>query len=327
MRRKYEANRRVFEVVLLSVVAGLVYLLTQMGEQSPIVLHLFYLPVVLAGFYLGRYRAGILALLCVITVSLVVMADVGNYMPDTTPVLAGLLLAIWGAVLGLIALLVGTLSDERVTQLMELHDAHVGVVEILSRYLQCANPHLKARSSRVAELSQRVANQLRLSDSEVDNVRVASLLQDLENLEITARVIRKAVGELGGSSPSQQYTFQGTDLVQSLGCVLTGAFPLVALQGCMDYSATGNELPIGINAPFGARVIRTVRAFDRLMYGDDGGPQMTAAEAISQMLSDISQEHDVTVINALERVCAEPTGTATPALPISSEFVPLGHKF
>ena len=45
------------------------------GIGKLIVLHLFYLPVVLAGFYLGRYRAGVLALLCVLVAAIVFLRD------------------------------------------------------------------------------------------------------------------------------------------------------------------------------------------------------------------------------------------------------------
>ena len=40
------------------------------------------------------------------------------------------------------ALLVGSLSDERKAKVRELHEAYVGVVEVLSKYLQSANPRI-----------------------------------------------------------------------------------------------------------------------------------------------------------------------------------------
>ena len=68
--------------------------------------------------------------------------------------------------------------------------------EVLSRYLKSADPAMKDRSKRVSELSQEVARHMRLSDREVDDVRIASLLQDIDNIEITAKVIHRAVGDL-----------------------------------------------------------------------------------------------------------------------------------
>ena len=131
-----------------------------------VVLNLFYLPVVLAGFCLGRYRAGVLALFSVVGVLVVATLDLGAFNSPGSPLAIGLSLLVWAAVLGLTTLLVGTLSDERSAKLVELHEAYVGVVEVLSRYLQSANPQLKARSQRIAELCQRVATEMRLSPRE-----------------------------------------------------------------------------------------------------------------------------------------------------------------
>ena len=74
----------------------------------------------------------------------------------------------------------------------ELHEAYVGVVEVLSQYLQSAHPRLKAQSGRVAELSQAMAVALRLSPKEIDDIRVASLLYHVGSIEITTKVIRRA---------------------------------------------------------------------------------------------------------------------------------------
>jgi hypothetical protein len=43
-----------------------------------------------------------------------------------------------------------------------------GVVEVLSKYLQSANPRLKDRATRVAELCQKVAAEMRIPAQEID---------------------------------------------------------------------------------------------------------------------------------------------------------------
>ncbi|HUG92737.1 MAG TPA: hypothetical protein VML55_17990, partial [Planctomycetaceae bacterium] len=162
--------QRTLEIALIVVSVGLVCLLYRAAESRLVVLNLFYLPIVLAAFFLGRYRAGVLALFSVVGVVVVAALDLGDFTTPGSPLAVGLSLLVWAAVLGLTALLVGTLSDERSAKLSELHEAYVGVVEVLSRYLQSANPQLKARSLRVAELSQRVASEMRLSTREIDDI-------------------------------------------------------------------------------------------------------------------------------------------------------------
>ncbi len=226
-----KANHRTLEVILILISAALTCVLYQMTGYGIIVLNLFFLPVALAAFYLGRYRAGVLAFFNVITASIVTALHLEDFAGNTSPLVIGLSVVVWGGVLGLMALMVGTLSDELSSRMVELHEAYVGVVDVLAQYLQSGNPRLKDRSHRIAELCQEVAQQMKLSPREVDDIRVAALLHDIENIEVTARVIRKAMGDLTDEQKGAgQHTFHGTELVHSLGPVLLGAFPLVLNQ-------------------------------------------------------------------------------------------------
>ncbi|MBM80314.1 MAG: hypothetical protein CMJ78_06935 [Planctomycetaceae bacterium] len=185
-KKKADYNTLVVESCLLLVMIGLTCLMYRTSGYKLVVLNLFFLPIVLAGFFLGRYRAGVLAFFSVIAVSVVTALNVMGFAAFTSPIVIALAITIWGAVLGLTAILVGTLSDKRTAKIVELHEAYVGMVEVLSRYLQSANPRLKARSERVAEVSERVAKELKLSAKEIDDIRVAALLHDVGSIEITA---------------------------------------------------------------------------------------------------------------------------------------------
>lgn len=261
-------ERLILEVVIIIVALGLTCLLWRMQAYKMVILNLFFLPVVLSGFFLGRYTAGIMALFCFMSASIVIalnLSTVEVYASTTTTALA---ITAWGAVLGLTSLLIGTLSDERRSQMNELHDAYVGVVEVLSRYLQGAHPQLKDRAVRIAELCQRVAQEMRLSAKEIDDIRVAALLYDVGNIEITTTVIRKAVGALSHDTEGHfEQTIQGMDLVLSLGSVLNGAVPLLLNQ---EHDLTAGPPASGTDtiskAPIGARIIRAVRAYDNLCH-------------------------------------------------------------
>jgi hypothetical protein len=302
---KTSKEQHIFEVFLVLITAALTCLLYKTAGYKMVVLNLYFLPVVLAAFFLGRYRAGVLALLSVIAASVVTALSLTDFATISSPIVIGLAVTVWGAVLGLTAILVGTLSDERSTKMVELHEAHVGVVEVLSRYLQSANPRLKDRSNRVAEMSRQVAMQMKLSTKEADDIRVAALLYDLENIEITARVIRNAMGQLGdepATTNPEQHTFHGTELVHSLRSVLTGAFPLL-----VNLNHTTTLGPRAANAartdgvPFGARIIQTVRSYDELIHSDWGTAALTPAEVIDELRLEPEADHHPAVLDALER--------------------------
>ena len=147
---------------------------------------------------------------------------------------------------------------------------------------------------------------MKLSPREVDDIRVAALLHDIENIEVTARVIRKAMGDLTDEQKGTgQHTFHGTELVHSLGPVLLGAFPLVLNQAEPDqqHSTPGDRLTE--NVPLGARIIHTVRAYDALKNGKWGLPGASQADVIRDLRRDAEANHHPTVLRVLERIVSQ----------------------
>jgi hypothetical protein len=311
MDRKATKDRSILEIFLIIVTLGTAVLFAQTGVYKVVVLNLFYLPIILSGYFLGRTSAGVLALLCVLTVTIATTLASSGFGAFDTPLTIGLMLTIWGAVLGLSAILVGTLCDQRAATVRELHRAYVGVVEVLSKYLQGGNPRVKTRSVRVAELSQMVAEQLHLLDKQVDDIRVAALLHDLGNVEVTTQVLSKAFDTLESDPP--KHTFLGTELVHSLASVLDGALPLLAGQdeAVHDYLTHGDRVQ-DHPTPIGARIIRTVRAYDDLMMGAIGGLRETPGSAVQRLRCDAGAAYDPNVLDALEHALAT---SRTPNLP------------
>jgi len=306
MLQERRHSDRVLEISLFAICAALTFLLYSVVGYKMVVLNLFYLPVVLAAFYLGRHRAGILALVCVLMASIVAVLDLEGFAATTTPLVIGLSLVVWSAVMGLNAIFVGTLGDERSKKIEELHDAYLGVVEVLAHYLKSATPEKKDHSKRVALLSQAVARRMRLSEREVDDIRVAALLQDINNLEVTARVIQRAVGDLSKSGGHSSYTFHGSDLVQSLGAVLTSAMPLIVNQSDgLDITFGDEEVRQPVDVPFGMAIIHAVSHFDTLIHDShEIGPQ----EAINILRSELDADHHPAVLHALEQEVHELAG-------------------
>jgi hypothetical protein len=300
MDGKLVRDRTAFEIFLIIVTLGTVVLFALLGPYRIVILNLFYLPIILSGYFLGRSHAGILALLCVLTVTIATTLVSTSFAAFDTPLMIGLVLAVWGATLGLTAILVGTLCDERATTVRELHRAYVGVVEVLSKYLQGGNPRNKARSVRIAEMSQLVAEELNLSQKHVDDIRVAALLHELGDVEITTQVIHNAFETLGESMP--KHTFRGTELVHSLASVLEGALPLLANQdeAVRDY-LTQQDRARAQDMPLGARIIRAARTYDDARSSGPTHAAQSPAEALCNLRVDLDGTGDEAVIDALKR--------------------------
>jgi hypothetical protein len=302
MSRTRTKSQLFLEIALLLVCLALACLLYRVNGYKMIVLNLFYLPVVLAGFFLGRYGAGVLVVFCVIGATVATALDLSNFAAFSSPLTIGLALTTWGAVLGLNAIIVGTLSDEKTQKIGELQDAYVGVVEVLSRYLSSADPNRKSRATLACDLSQRVARRMKLSTKEVDDIRVAALLQDVENIEITAKVIQRAAGDLslGARLTAPEHKFQGKDLVQSLASVMTGAIPLLVDQGDSFIPDTTDEEGLEPRSvPLGANIIHTVREYLTLLERTPS-PALPG-KVIRIMKNDVNGEHHPAVLHALEQ--------------------------
>jgi len=304
-KSKTMKDRTVFEVMLVIVAIGMTYLVYEMGQYKMVALNLFFLPIVLSGYYLGRTSAGVLALFCALSVTIATTFNPSGFAAYNNPVMIGLALTVWAAVLGLTAILVGTLCDERAAKVDELQEAYVGVVEVMSRYLQSGDPRVKAKSIRIAEMCQMVAEEMHLSRKQIDDIRVGALLFDLGSIEITTKLISKAMDSLEARPGvrSDRHTFLGMDLVHSLGSVLHGAMPLLLSQDdAISDAVARTEQRAVEEAPLGARVIRVVRAFDALTVSEVGSRLISPEAALRELRKDPSEDYDPDVLAAIERV-------------------------
>lgn len=302
MNTDVRKERHTLEIMLVIVALGMAYLVYRMGPFKMVALNLFFLPIVLSGYFLGRSSAGILALFCALCVTVATTLDATGFAAYSSPIMMALALTVWAAVLGLTAILVGTLCDERAAKLKELHEAYVGIVEVLSRYLQSGNPKVKVRATRIAELAQTVAEEMKLSRKDVDDIRVGALLYDLGSLEITTKVISRAVDTLEASpSRADKHTFLGLDLVHSLGSVLHGAVPLLLNQNdSVQDVLSADEDTAAMEVPLGARIIKAARAFDAHTNGV-GTDVLDPRAAIQQIRREQSDQIGEEVLGALER--------------------------
>jgi fermentation-respiration switch protein FrsA (DUF1100 family) len=292
-------------LVLVVIATGALF--ARLEYEKTVVLHLYFLPVVLAGYYVGRTAAGLLALLGVLTVTIVVTLVPHELGAASTPLMIALGLTVWAAALGLTAIMVGTLCDERAASLRELHAAYVGVVEVLAKYLQGGTARTRSRSERIAARCQLVAEAMGLSQREVDDVRVAALLNELGKVEITTQVISRAVDRLE-NSPAR-HTFLGTDLVHSLSNVLQSALPLLAVQDEAVHEFLSQERASADSVPIGARILRAVRAYDELAH--TCVPTPTPGEAL-RLLRERVSGLDTEVLLALERELRRETAEQAP---------------
>ena len=302
------------EVMFIAIVVGTAVLVGLLPSHSLVILNLFFLPIVASAFFFGRSHAGVLAFLCVLVVSIVIALGLRDD-TNVSTVGMGLAVCIWGAALGLTSLLVGTLSDEREAKTKELAEAYIGVVQVFSQYLHGGDPRGKARSVRVAELSQKIGAEMKASPQEIEDIRVAALLCDVEDVEVTTRVISKAVGAFADGGGMAEHTFRGRDLAFSLATVIKGAMPLLVDPAVMEVEGEGLAMDATPrDMPQGTRIIEMARSYEAMADACRAAGQPVADDLLKQLRRD-SAERDHQIVTALERVVTSSTGKNTSSDP------------
>ena len=125
-------------------------------------LNFYYLPVLLAGYYLSRKAAVEYSIFCIFLVTFFCIAkpqffgDVqGVYEPAMSLDILGLLSHVN-------RLHYGSPYTQKTKSIDDLKNAYIGVLEILSKYLESADRYTKGHSVRVAKLSMEIGIALTL---------------------------------------------------------------------------------------------------------------------------------------------------------------------
>ena len=296
-----------FELLLVTIVLAVTLAAHGLFNATHVIVHFYYLPVIIAAHYFGRSMACTTALLCVLCVTAFTFIAPNHYqMRVDSPIVALMTMIAWGGFLGLNALLMGTLSNQRAQAIIELREAHVGIIEILSKYLNAADQYTKSHSMRVAELAESIAEEMRLKPAEIENIRVGALLHDIGKVEISTRLIQKAA-ELDADERTAMdtHTVLGADLVGSLGTILEGAIPVIKHHHDHYGEETQKAGLHGEAIPLGARIVSVADAYDAIVTDRPYRRGRTPHEAVGIIRGAAGAQFDPRVVEAFERVMAK----------------------
>ena len=143
---------RLLEPTLIAIVFGVTALMWCYSVDTPVLLHLFYVPVVLTGALLGLYRARVMALLCILTSLIIFLPNLHLESAEGIPLMTLSVFLLWAATLVLIAVIVGNLSDGWRSTMAKLTEAHKKDV-LTDALTEVAN-----RRAYEFELARRVAD-------------------------------------------------------------------------------------------------------------------------------------------------------------------------
>lgn len=244
-------------------------------------LNLYYLPVLLGTYTLGRQRGVQAALLSTaIVFAMALMNDV-QFIEPSGQSDRWLDLGTWACVLVITSYVVGTLYEERASQVRDLEDAYRGILEILPRLIDAVDQQTENHSRRVSDYAVEMARTLGLNETLVEDVRVGALLHDIGKVDVSAEVLRKAAAlspdEL---SEMQRHVETGEQMVRSMGGILKHVIPMVAFHH-ERWDGLGYKGLKGEEIPLGARIIAVADTYDAIVCDRPYRKGRTCEEALN----------------------------------------------
>jgi len=248
------------KIAVLLILIGIALIHFFAVDKLPF-LSFYYLPVLLAAWGCGRKTALMLSILAVLLVSLYAVAvpdkfdaEIARKMTDLSDEKAleapsrvrmdaieeqianlksnvHLSLVSWGSFLILAAVLVGTLYQQKEEKAQEMKQAYVGILEMLTKCLECTDRHVLGHSQRVAELAVEIAIELTLPEDAIEKVKVGGLLHDIGKVDISLKALQKT-GALSKEEREEigMHPLRGVAILQSVGEVLRDVIPIVRLH-------------------------------------------------------------------------------------------------
>src|SRR5437660_5430367 len=169
---------RNFERMLVLLLVASLLGINWLVEQKFAFLSFYYLPIILAGFFGGR-RFAVVSGLFIASLVFFLQATQGMGMEAGLSEDAMLTLFPWAGFLILTGYVVGGLAEQRAARLTDLKNAYLATLEVLTFHIESAESNQEGHSTRVAELSASMGAELKLSDGELENLRIASLLHEV----------------------------------------------------------------------------------------------------------------------------------------------------
>ena len=287
-------------VVVIVLVIGTAFAVLFAGNKVAF-LNFYYIPVLVAGYFLGRNQGVLVAVAGVLMVALYAILNPGLFAtaPSEMP---GLDLVLWDAFIILTAFVVGSLYEVKKNAVSDLQQAYQGVLAILAKFIDAVDSYTQDHSLRVSNLAVEIAETMGLPDAEVESIRVAGLLHDVGKIDVSLEVLKKAsaLNEMEWAQ-IKSHAIKGTALLHPVGGLLRDVVPLVEFHH-ERYDGTGYLGLAGEVIPLGARILAVADSYDAMVCDRPYRAGRTQREAVREVEFCSGTQFDPDVVEAFRTV-------------------------
>ncbi len=288
------------ELWLLLAMFAIALLINSVMAEHRMLLGFYVLPTIYSAYVYGRRHAVLTAFASVFLILALAYAN---------PVILGRSFdfvaeepwfdfVVWGGTLVLIAYFMGTLYDRKETHLRDLRQSYQGILMIL-QHIASDNKYSQNHPYRVSIAATKVAEQMNLSPQQVEDVRAAALLHEVDKVGITKEMLYQAANmtpeELGEIEAKLE---SGAELPRAQGGALQRIIAiLLAHHALMEKAERSQRLP---NAPIEGRILLVADVYDSLTSARNA--RISPSEAVERIAQRAGIEYDPEVVDAMVAV-------------------------
>ncbi|MFN2570507.1 MAG: HD-GYP domain-containing protein [Gemmatimonadales bacterium] len=279
-----------FERILVFLLVASLLVINSAIEQKFAFLSFYYLPIILAGFFGGRHFA-VVAGVFIVSLTIFFQATQGLGMEPGLSQDAMLTLVPWGGFLILTGYVVGGLAEQRAARLADLKNAYLATLEVLTYHIESAERHQEGHSTRVGQLAADIAFELKLTENEIENLRIAALLHEVGTADQRLlRLLSRSV----------------TDETLTVARALRGAAEIIA-EYSHYYEIVGDDwdieaLPMAVTV----KVLAVADAFETLQIATPVRPAFTRWRALEEVEKGAGKTFAREAVRALRVVAGRP---------------------
>ena len=205
-------------------------------------------------------------------------------------------IGIWGIVLFFFPLILARRSFELYTKMRKVY---LDTIRALAAAIDAKDPYTKGHSERVAKMSVALAQELNLSDRDIENIEYTALLHDIGKIGISDSILGKK-----GSLTSQEFdkikehTIMGANIIEPVD-FLKNSYRAIYHH---HEKYNGKGYPDGIKSediPILARIIAVADAYDAMNSNRPYREKLNMNNILKELKDQSGKQFDPEVVKAL----------------------------
>jgi putative nucleotidyltransferase with HDIG domain len=290
-------NKELWLILSIIFILGVMNYLV---SATRIMMSLYVLPTIFSAYFYGRRHATLTSIACILVVilfayyhptCLVATSNIKELSGPWYDIFS------WGAILMVTSYAIGTLHERSQQQVNELRRTYQGLIIILRQFLS-KDKYTENHCYRVSIYAAKIAAYMRMSESQIEDIRSAALLHDLGKLDISREILYKAARlnkeEYDGI---KKHVNKGAEMLLVADTPLNRIIPIV-LSHHEHHDGSGYLGAIGNDIPIEARIIAVADVYDALASDRPYRKALPPIEVKDQILKGRGTQFDPAVVDA-----------------------------